>query len=57
MRSNISNREISELIFSNPAPDTNAESSAVMVLFTSLILGLRPANERLHYKVTPSLIG
>ena len=24
---------------------------------TGLILGLRPANERCHYKVTPSLIG
>ena len=25
--------------------------------YTRLILGLRPANERRHYKVTPSLIG
>ena len=26
-------------------------------IFTCLILGLRPANERRRYKVTPSLIG
>ena len=25
--------------------------------YAGLILGLRPANERRHYKVTPSLIG
>ena len=27
------------------------------VMFSGLILGLRPANERRRYKVTPSLIG
>ena len=26
-------------------------------MYTGLILGLRPANERRRYKVTPSLIG
>ena len=30
---------------------------SVSCLITGLILGLRPANERLRYKVTPSLIG
>ena len=29
----------------------------VLTLTSKLILGLRPANERRHYKVTPSLIG
>ena len=27
------------------------------VLYSGLILGLHPANEKRHYRVTPSLIG
>ena len=35
----------------------NTEASAMVYPVTGLILGLRPANERRRYKVTPSLIG
>ena len=34
-----------------------ARSSGAMLLTAGLILGLRPANERCRYNVTPSLIG
>ena len=30
---------------------------SIVITCTGLILGLRPANERRRYKVTPSLIG
>ena len=35
----------------------NTKNMKVLMLGTVLILGLRPANERRRYKVTPSLVG
>ena len=39
---------------SRPAP---THSNDIYSIYSERILGLRPANERRRYKVTPSLIG
>ena len=38
-------------------PLTFAPEQEILFLVIGLLLGLRPANERRRYKVTPSLIG
>ena len=41
-----------------PSDQCEMKSDVVVAIqYTGLILGLRPANERRRYKVTPSLIG
>ena len=43
-------------IYTSP-PHLLGNNELLYNLFPGLILGLRPANERRRYKVTPSLIG
>ena len=42
---------------SGPCEDADNHHSGFTVIIPGLTLGLRPANERRHYEVTPSLIG